>query len=287
MQIAIVTDSTAYISEEVRRTHNIHMLPLQVQLGVDSYLEEVDLTAAEFYEKMKQTSDFPTSSQPSIGEAYELFQKLAAENDAVISIHLSSGISGTFQSIASLADEFPSCKILTFDSESSCYVQARYVLEAARLAEKEMDPEQIIQRLEELKSRSYAYFMVDDLKNLQRGGRLSGGAAMIGSLVKIKPILHFKEKKIVVFEKIRTRKKAMARISTLLGEDVTKVDYPLIATVIHANAEEEGAAWLASLQAQHPTVRFEMSYFGPVIGTHLGERAIGLTWTEDVERSQP
>src|SRR5699024_9885452 len=128
----------------------------QVQLGIDSYLEEVDLTAAEFYEKMKQTSDFPTSSQPSIGEAYELFKKLAAENDAVISIHLSSGISGTFQSIASLTDEFPDCKILPFDSESSCYVQARYVLEAARLAKKGLEPEQIIQRLEELKNRSHA-----------------------------------------------------------------------------------------------------------------------------------
>ncbi|HJB23340.1 MAG TPA: DegV family protein [Candidatus Jeotgalibaca pullicola] len=287
MKIAIVTDSTAYLPEELRQKHQIYMLPLLVQLKGESYREEIDITSEEFYEKVRESSDFPTSSQPVIGETIQLFEKLTEQYDAIISIHLSSGISGTYQSVCSLKDEFPLCTIYPFDSESSCYVQGRFVLEAARLAQKGIHPEQIIQRLTQMRERSRAYFMVDDLNNLQKGGRLSGGAALVGSMLKIKPILHFENKLITVFEKIRTQKKAMGRISDCLGEDLEKVDYPVIATVIHANVEDKGRAWMGELKTKYPEVRFELSYFGPVIGTHLGEGALGLTWTEDVERNYP
>ena len=103
---------------------------------------------------------------------------------------------------------------------------------------------------------------------------------MIGSLLKIKPILHFEDKKITVFEKIRTKKKALKRIEQLLGEDVAK-GYPIVTTIIHANAEQEALAWMEDLKQQYPTLRYEISYFGPVIGTHLGEGALGMTWAED------
>lgn len=286
MKIAIVTDSTAYIPEPVRREKNIFMLPLVVQLNGDIYREEVDITPEEFYQKVKEMPSLPTSSQPAIGEIYQLFKTLSKDYDAIISIHLSSGISGTFQSVLSFQDEFPTCKIYAFDSESSCYVQARYVLEASRLSEKGLDAERIMERLDQLKSRSQAYFIVDDLRNLQKGGRLSGGAAVVGSMLKIKPILHFSNKHIVVFEKIRTQKKALKRIEDILGETVRETDYPLIATVIHANVEEKASAWMNELKSRFPEVRFELTYFGPVIGTHLGEGALGLTWTEDSERNR-
>lgn len=285
MKIAIVTDSTAYIQEPVRKKKNIFMLPLVVQLNGDTYREEVDLTPEEFYEKVKTSTSFPTSSQPPVGVLYQLFETLSKEYDAIISIHLSSGISGTFQNVYSFQDEFPSCKIYAFDSESSCYVQARYVLEAARLAEKGIDLERIIERLNQLKERSQAYFIVDDLRNLQKGGRLWGGAAVVGSMLKIKPILHFSDKKIVVFEKIRTQKKALMRIEDILEKSSQETDYPLIATVIHANVEDKARAWMEELKSRFPNIRFELSYFGPVIGTHLGEGALGLTWTEDSERN--
>ena len=287
MKIAIVTDSTAYISEDIRRENDIYMLPLQVHLNGECYREELDITAEEFYLKMRDSDEFPTSSQPAIGETIELFEKLAKDYDAIISIHLSSGISGTFQSVSTLRDEFGMCAIYPFDSEISCYPQARFVLEAARLAKKNIEPEQIIERLDQLKTRTKAYFLVDDLKNLQKGGRLSESAALVGSLLKIKPILHFSDKKIVVFEKIRTRKKAVVRLELLLAEALKQADYPLIATVIHGNNEEVGQAWMEELKSEYSDIRFELSYFGPVIGTHLGEGALGLTWTEDVARNQP
>ncbi len=287
MNIAIVTDSTAYISEDIRRENDIYLLPLQVQLNGKYYREELDITAEEFYDQMREAEEFPTSSQPAIGETMELFEHLSKKYDAIISIHLSSGISGTYESVCTLKDEFPTCDIFVYDSEISCYPQARFVLEAARLAKKNIEAEQIIERLDQLKERSKAYFLVDDLKNLQKGGRLSESAALVGSLLRIKPILHFEDKKIVVFEKIRTRKKAIAKLEKLLEDALKEVDYPLIATVIHANTEEVAQAWMEEMKANYSDIRFELSYFGPVIGTHLGERALGLTWTEDVERNQP
>jgi len=287
MKIAVVTDSTAYLTAETRQRHQIHMLPLVVTIGDKSYQEEVDLVAEEFYPLMKASEDFPKSSQPSIGAMQQLYEKLAKEHDAIISVHLSSGISGTFQNVAALSREYPEFNIHPFDSEISCYVQARFVLEAARLAAAGAEPERIIARLDHMKKRSRAYFMVDDLMNLQRGGRLSGGAAVIGSIMKIKPVLHFSDKKIVVFEKIRTNTRALRRIEELLGQAASQAEYPIVATVIHGNIPEKGQDWLEHLQQAFPDIRFELSYFGPVIGTHLGEGALGLTWTEDTELSYP
>ena len=287
MKIAVVTDSTAYLTAETRQQHHIHMLPLVVNIGAKSYQEEIDLAAEDFYSLMKSAEDFPKSSQPAVGAMYQLYEELAKEHDAIISIHLSSGISGTYQNAAALSREYPEFNIHPFDSEISCYVQARFVLEAARLSAVGIGPEQIMARLEHMKKRSRAYFMVDDLMNLQRGGRLSGGAAVIGSIMKIKPVLHFSDKKIVVFEKIRTNARALRRIEELLGQAASKADYPIIATVIHGNIPEKGQAWLEHLQQEFPDIRFELSYFGPVIGTHLGEGALGLTWTEDTELSSP
>lgn len=283
MKTAIVTDSTAYIPEQLREEHHIYMLPLMVHLGEESFREEIDISAEEFYEKASQLDVFPSSSQPSLGATIELFKRLSKEYDAIIAIYLSSGISGAYQSAYTLKDEFPLCPIYPFDSEISCYPQARLVLEAARLAHEGIEPERIVTQLVELRERTKAYFMVDDLTNLQKGGRLSGGAALVGSMLKIKPILHFENKEILVFEKIRTKKKALQRIRKLLAIDIKKVDYPLVITVIHANREAAAKEIADKIQHDYPHLRVEISYFGPVIGTHLGEGAIGISWTEDVE----
>lgn len=129
-----------------------------------------------------------------------------------------------------------------------------------------------------MKKTMRAYFMVDDLAHLQRGGRLSGAQALIGSLLQVKPILHFDDKVIVPFEKIRTRKKAMRRIVEMLKEDAAKM--PLEAAIIHANRPEDAEKWRAELQEELPEVDFTISHFGPVIGTHLGEGSLGLGWVK-------
>jgi DegV family protein with EDD domain len=279
MRTAIVTDSTAYIPKDLREQLNIHMIPLSVTFGNESYQEEVEITADEFYEEVKKRNELPTTSQPPVGMFVDLFEKLAKEYDAVISIHLSSGISGTYQGAVSAGEMVEGIKIYPYDSEISCMVQGFYAIEAAELAQQGKTPEEIIERLDEMKRGARAYFMVDDLSHLHRGGRLTGAQALIGSLLQVKPLLHFVDKKIVPFEKIRTRKKALKRIFELFAEDAEKKE-PLKAVIIHANRKEEAEELKAELEMQYPHVEFSISYFGPVIGTHLGEGAMGLGWVK-------
>ncbi|RYI27928.1 DegV family protein [Bacillus infantis] len=276
MRTAVVTDSTAYIPKELRDRLNIHMIPLSVIFGNETYEEEVEITAEAFYEEVKH-KELPTTSQPSTGQFVELFEKLSADYDAVISIHLSSGISGTYQGAVTAGSMVEGIRAYPFDSEISCMVQGFYVIEAAEMAAAGRDPQDIMARLEEMKQTVRAYFMVDDLSHLQRGGRLSSAQALIGSLLQVKPLLHFQNKVIVPFEKIRTRKKAMKRIADLLGEAASGGgEYR--AVIIHANREKEADEWKAELEKELPNVEFMIGYFGPVIGTHLGEGSMGLGW---------
>lgn len=278
MKTAVVTDSTAYIPKELQNKWNIHIVPLNVIFGTEAYQEEVEISWKDFYEEVKH-KELPTTSQPPVGQIVELFQRLSKDYDKVISIHLSSGISGTYQGAVTASTMVDDIKVYPFDSEISCMVQGFYVLEAAEWAARGIEPEAIIARLEELKRTARAYFMVDDLSHLQRGGRLSSAQAFIGSLLQVKPLLHFKDKVIVPFEKIRTRKKAMKRIVDLLGEDaLTGANYKGV--IIHANRDEEAKQWRDELAALYPNVEFSISYFGAVIGTHLGEGAMGLGWVK-------
>ncbi|WP_153126678.1 DegV family protein [Peribacillus tepidiphilus] len=277
MKTAVVTDSTAYLPKELREKFNIHMVSLNVIFGEEAYREEIDIKVDEFYEEVRKSDKLPTTSQPPIGEFISKYEELAKEYDAVISIHLSSGISGTYQGAVSAGEMVEGIQVFPFDSEISCYVQGFYVLEAAKMAQEGKTPDEILARLNEMKKTVRAYFMVDDLSHLQRGGRLSSAQAIIGSLLQVKPLLHFENKVIVPFEKIRTKKKAMKRIVEFLEQDAKSGDQ-MEAVIIHANREDEAKEWMSELQPQFPNVKFSISYFGPVIGTHLGEGAMGMGW---------
>lgn len=278
VKIAIVTDSTAYLPKDVRERLGIRMIPLSVIFGDETYREEIDMTADEFFVKIKQNPKLPTTSQPSVGEFVDLFTAIREEGyEAVISIHLSSGISGTYQGAVTAGTMVEGLRVYAYDSEISCMAQGFYAIEAAEMAKAGKMPEEILARLDEMKRTLRAYFMVDDLSHLQRGGRLTGAQAFIGGLLQIKPLLRFENKVIVPFEKIRTRKKAVQRIEELFDEDADK-GVPLKAAIIHANQPDEAHRWRDELSARYPHVEFSISYFGPVIATHVGEGALGLTW---------
>lgn len=279
MKIAVMTDSTAYIPAKIREELNIHMVPLSVVFDDTSYREEIDITTEEFYEKLKSYKELPTTSQPSIGYIAEKLEQLAEDYDAVISVHLSSGISGTYQAVLSAGEMVEGIDLYAYDSEASCFVQAFYVYEAVKLSKENKTPEEIIARLDEMKQSMRAYFMVDDLTNLTRGGRLSNAQAIVGSLLQVKPVLHFVDKLIVPFEKIRTRKKAVNRLIGMLEAEAEK-GKDLKVSFIHANDEEAALALEKDFKQKYPNIETSISYFGPVIGTHLGEKAIGVGWYE-------
>lgn len=278
MKTVIVTDSTAYLPMQTMKELNIQMIPLAVTIDGVSYEEEIDLSSAAFYEKVRGEGPLPKTSQPAVGRFVTLFESLKTEYDAVISIHLSSGISGTFSGAVQAGEMVDGIDVFLFDSELSCHLQGFYVLRAAKMAKAGRTPTEILAELAEMKKTMRAYFMVDDLAHLQRGGRLSSAQAFIGSLLQVKPILHFENKVIVPYEKIRTKKKAMKRIANMLADDAAKM--PVEAAIIHANCPDEAEKWLLELQERLPTVDFTISHFGPVIGTHLGEGSMGLGWVK-------
>jgi len=277
MKVAVMTDSTAYIPADVREKHGIHMVPLSVVFEDESFREELDITTEEFYQKMKESKNLPKTSQPSVGDVAKKFEELSKEYDAVISVHLSSGISGTYQAVVSAGEMVEDIEVHPYDSEISCMAQGFYALEAAELAKAGKTPEEIIKRLDEMKRSVRAYFMVDDLTNLQRGGRLSSTQAMVGGLLQIKPVLHFVDKVIVPFEKIRTRKKAINRIMGLLEEEAAK-GHDLRVVFIHGNDKDSAAELEKEFLEKYPDMDTSISYFGPVIGTHVGQGALGVCW---------
>lgn len=277
MSIAVITDSTAYLTPEERKKYNIYMIPLSVNLEDGVFEEEIEIQATEFYDKVRDAKVFPKTTQPSVGKFVELFETLAKDYDEVICVHLSSGISGTFQGALQAGTMVEGIEVYGFDSEVSCAPQGYYAKEAAKMAQEGKKSTEILERLNEIKKAMRAYFIVDDLAHLQRGGRLSAAAAIVGGLLQIKPVLHFENKVIVPFEKIRTKKKAINRVEEMLGEDAKKFER-IHAMVIHANREEEAKEWMEKLSAKFPNVEFHLSYFGPVIGTHLGEGSLGLGW---------
>lgn len=277
MKIAVMTDSTAYIPKDIREKHHIYMLPLSVMFDDATYQEEIDITTEEFYSKLRNASQLPKTSQPSIGYITEKLEELAMTYDAVISVHLSSGISGTYSAVKSAGEMVEGIDVYAYDSELSCMGQGSYVLEAVQMVENGKTPEEILDRFEYIKKSIRAYFIVDNLRNLHRGGRLNGAQALIGSMLQVKPILHFVNKLIVPFEKIRTRKKAIHRIWGMLEDDIASGgEYKAI--IIHGNDRETAEELQTQLSEDHPSVETSISYFGPVIGTHLGEGAIGICW---------
>lgn len=278
-QIVILTDSTAYLPTTYCEENNVHVAPLSVIFDEEAYREGIDISVPDFYERI-QTGSLPTTSQPNIGDLVDAFERLSEGTD-IIGITLSSGISGTYQALHTINMMVEHVQVHPIDSRISCMPQAFLVKEAVRMRDAGATAAEIVTRLEELKEVIRAYFVVDDLEHLQRGGRLSMTQAVVGSFLKIKPVLHFVEGKIVPFEKIRTFKRAVKRIEEMMEETIRGTGAGYVIGVIHAEDSSKAEAEIAVLQERFPEARIEMSLFGPVIGTHLGPGAIGITWYQE------
>lgn len=277
MKLAVVTDSTAVLPEIIKNHEDLYIVPIPVILDGQIYNEGIDIKADEYYALLKNSKEFPTTSQPALGEVIEMYENLGKQGyDTVISIHLSGGISGFVNTLEGIKDEIKGVKVIPYDSKITSMPMGHMVESALQMNDAGQELTDILAHLDVIRDNTYAYLIVDDLNNLVRGGRLTNGAALIGGLLKIKPILTFEEGKIVLFEKIRSSKKAFNRAEEIVGQREIEIDRPVKFYVIHANnlavAEEEKA----KLQEKYPQADIEIGYFGPVIGTHLGEKAIGI-----------
>ncbi|MFD1672249.1 DegV family protein [Agrilactobacillus yilanensis] len=287
MKLAIVTDSTAYLTSEQITENNIKVIPIPLTIDGESYLEGVNLSTTDFYSKLKNSKTLPTTSQPPLGEVLQLYSQLAAQGyDTVLSIHLSSTISGFVQNLKVIARDITAIKVIPYDSHITVMLMGHLVLEAAKLARQGADLETIIQKLNELRASMDEVFIVSDLQNLVKGGRLSNASAFVGSILKIKPLLTFDSTthKITAFEKIRSLKKAYSRAEDLFDQAIRHHDYPLRAIIIHGNNLAEAKKWQQRIQEKQPEIPIELSYFGPVVGAHLGDKSIALAWLKNIDK---
>ena len=287
MKTAVVTDSTANLDQETIDKYGIKVVPIPYIIDGTEYQDGVDLTRPEFYEKMRNAKDFPTTSQPPVGEMINLYNQLADEGyDAVISIHIAGTISGLMTTLNNLKGQLDNIKLYPIDSSITEVPMGWMVKLAARMAAQNEDAEKIVAAVEQLKKQYDAVFVVDDLKNLAHGGRLSNASAFIGTVLKIKPLLHFDKEsdKIVAFEKVRSLKKAMKRAQEIIKEETDKADYPFRLLVIHANNEKRGQEWAKEVQEAFPGIPVSVDEFDPVIAVHLGEGALALGFIRDIEK---
>lgn len=278
MKLAVITDSSAFLPDSLRGNDHLFVLDIPVVIAGETYVEGKNLTASEFYEKMAAADDLPKTSQLSVAELEDTLTRLASEDYThVLGLFLSSGISGFYQNIQYLKDEFPDLKIAFPDSKITSAPLGFMVENALTWVAEGQDFEEILLKIQRQIDGTSAFIMVDNLNHLVKGGRLSNGAAILGNLLSIKPILYFNAAGVIeVFEKIRTEKKAIKRLIEVVEEKTASASYQVM--VIHGNAEEKAESLRQQLIEAGIADDIPLATFGSVIGTHLGEGSIALAY---------
>ena len=282
MKLAVITDSSAFLQAETLRKEDLFVLDIPVNIDGQEYVEGVNLTAQEFYEKMARSSELPKTSQPSIAKLDEILSSLKEKGYThVFGLFLSSGISGFHQNIQYMTDEFEGLTIAFPDTRITSAPLGFMVESVFQWVELGNDFETILAKLTEQIENTSAFIMVDDLNHLVKGGRLSNGAAILGNLLSIKPILYFNDQGVIeVYEKVRTEKKATKRLVEIVKEATSNGNYRI--TVIHGNASQKAADLRQLLLDGGVATDISIATFGSVIGTHLGEGSIALGYTQIV-----
>lgn len=279
MAVKIITDSTSYIPKELVKKLDITVVSLNVILNGESY-KEVNLENKEFYEKMNLSGEIPTSSQPGMDELLKVFKEKIDNGDEVLAIFISAKMSGTYSSAHlvknMVLEDYKDARIEIFDSSTNCMQMGFIAVEAAKAAINRKTMEEVIKVAQSVKENSRFLFVPDTLKYLQKGGRIGKASALLGGIFQIRPILTVENGETTVFEKVRTKKKA---VDTILNKVVDECNNKGIGNVIvhHINCEDEGME-LAKKLEEKLKIHVDIQSIGPVIGVHVGPGAIGVAY---------
>lgn len=279
MAIKIVTDSTSYIPEEFINKYDISVVSLNVIMNGES-IREVDLDNETFYSKMEESTEIPSSSQPSPDEIYNTFEKIIKEGNSIVGIFISSDMSGTVSSANliknMLLEKYPTAHIEIVDSRSNCMQMGYVAIEAAKAAAAGKSMEEVIDVCTSVINNSRFLFIPDTLDYLKKGGRIGGASALLGTLFQIKPILTVCDGKTTVFTKVRTKKKAVDTLVTTLVNDLQGKELGGV-IVHHINCQDEGLSLAAKIKKQLG-VDVQIDTIGPIIGLHVGPGSIGVAY---------
>ena len=287
MKIALVTDSTSAITKQEAEENNIIVVSIPIIIGKKEYLENVDITSDQLFKMQREGADFPKTSQPSTGSLIRLFDYLLDQGyEAIIAITLSSGISGFYQTLCNIADNNPKYNLHPIDTRMTVRLQGNLVLAAAKMIKNGVELESILTHLDEIRSTIDEIFVVNDLNNLSRGGRLSNAGAFIGSMLNIKPLLTFKDGNIVAFDKIRSMKRAFLKIKKLTVKKIDQLPYKdkIKLFIIDSNDSSQVAEAKNFLEEKFPEQNISVTKFSPVIATHLGEKSFAIGWMIDIDK---
>lgn len=278
-KIHVVTDSGSDLSLEIQERLGIHVVPLTVQFGPEIFKDGKEISTSQFYARLKSDPEIPSTCQPSPADFVEMYEQIAEPGDTIISVHLSSKMSGTYQS-AVLASTMLDKDITVKAVDSKCASMGNGLVAVAAAeavgAGKELD--EILADVQHVIDSLQVYFVVDTLEFLKKNGRIGLASALMGTLLSIKPILTVTDGQVAPFEKIRGKAKALRRIQDLVREFQAKFpDRKIRAAVSHAASLEEAKEISEALQQMLPLDgEVLLGDIGPTIGVHTGPGAVAL-----------
>ncbi|ATW27274.1 DegV family protein [Candidatus Formimonas warabiya] len=275
-KIALVTDSTGDLSKEYVEENNIHVLPLKVVYRDKEYLDRVDIQPDQVYERLDQ--EIPSTSMPSVGEVIDLFSRLIKEGyKEILSINISSGLSGTFNTVRLAASHFPGVKIEVLDSKSISMGIGLLVQEAASFIKNGGNLTGAVERMHQIRDNLKVIFVVKTLEYLKRGGRIGYVSAAMGCLLDLKPVIAVnQEGKYFTLAKVRGRKKSLEKIVEIVKEAAEKNRLRLV--VMHGDAKEEAKCLFEELKKITRISEIRFGEVGPVIGVHTGPGVVGVAF---------
>lgn len=278
-KVKVVVDSTAYIPKEMLNENDISVVSLNVLLDGESY-REVDLENEFFYKKMDESNEIPKSSQPSIEEMKNVFLSIAKDGYDIVGIFISSKMSGTYSTAHLVRDivleEYPNTNIELIDSKSNCMQMGFSAIQAARAAKKGESIEKVVEEAKKVINSSRFLFVPETLKYLKKGGRIGSASALLGTILQIRPILTVENGETSVYDKVRTKKKAVEVILKKVLDDMTERGLGEV-IVHHINCEEEGLN-LARRLEEELKIPVKIQSIGATIGLHVGPGSIGVAY---------
>jgi DegV family protein with EDD domain len=267
---AVVTDSTADLPEEWRSRYRIEVVPLKVIFGKETFRDRVDMTDEDFFRRLAASSTLPTTSAPSPGEFADVYRRLAQDHDGCISIHIGAQLSATADAAHVGAAAVDGFKVNVVDSQTVSMPVAFLCRVAAESPSLEAATTAVQQRVP--KTRVLA--LLDTLRYLEMGGRLSRAQAMIGTMLDLKPLLLVADAEIKPVDRVRTRSRAIPRMV-----EYFKADMPVEQmAVMHAQAEDEAEQVAAALRKEFSNREVTVGQIGAVLGTHTGPKALGIVY---------
>ena len=276
-KIIVVTDSSAYIPDELMSGMDIHVIPLSLIWDEDRLLDGIDIQPQAFYDRLRTSKSLPTSSQPSAKEFENFFLECGKDCDAIVAVLVSTKISGTIACAEAALNEIHDLPIRIVDSHSSSMGLGFVVLAAARAAAAGKSIEEVVLAAERMRDNVHLLFVVDTLEYLHRGGRIGGAKRLFGTVLQIKPILHFEDGLIQPHSQARTRKKALEQMLATAEERLSGRAM-VEACVVNIDCRSDGEALVEMVKDRFQLENIYLSDCSPVVGTHVGPGGLGLAY---------